>query len=179
MAYATLADLKANLGITNAVDDMLLQQYLDHAQAYIEGYTGRVFEAPADETREYSASNSAEAGVLYLDADLCQIARVVNGDGEDVTSVVSALPAHATPYYALVIPGAWTGTVSVTGRWAYSLTAPGDIVHATLRLAAYMYRQKDAQVFDVVAVPDAGVITVPQGIPADVRLILERYRRRV
>ena len=39
----------------------------------------------------------------------------------------------------------------------------------------FKYRQKDAQVFDVTAVPDAGVITVPQGIPADVKRILRSY----
>jgi hypothetical protein len=44
-------------------------------------------------------------------------------------------------------------------------------------LAAYYYQQKDAQVFDTVAIPDAGVITIPSGIPADVKLILAPYRK--
>ena len=71
------------------------------------------------------------------------------------------------------------GEVSVLGAWGYSTSPPDDIVHACIRLAGYYYRQKDAQVFDVTAVPDAGIITIPQGIPADVKLILDKYPRWV
>jgi hypothetical protein len=67
--------------------------------------------------------------------------------------------------------------VSVTGTWGYSATAPADIVRATTVLAAYLYRQKDSQVFDVTAVPEAGVITIPSGIPATVMKIIGRYKR--
>jgi len=67
--------------------------------------------------------------------------------------------------------------VYISGKWSYSSSAPDDIVHACVRLSAYYFRQKDAQVFDVTAIPDAGVITMPQGIPADVKLMLEPYRR--
>jgi hypothetical protein len=67
----------------------------------------------------------------------------------------------------------------VAGDWGYSTTAPADIVQATLRLAAFFYRQKDAQVFDTVASPELGVITVPKGIPVDIRLLLDPYRKRV
>ena len=45
-------------------------------------------------------------------------------------------------------------------------------------MASYFYRQKDAQVFDVTATPELGTITVPAGIPADVRILLDPYRRR-
>ena len=68
--------------------------------------------------------------------------------------------------------------VSVAGTWGYSATPPDDIIHACIRLAAYYYRQKDAQVFDTTAMPEQGVITVPQGIPRDVKLILEPYIRQ-
>ncbi len=65
----------------------------------------------------------------------------------------------------------------MTGKWAYSTTPPDDIEHACTRLAAYMYRQKDAQTFDTTAIPDAGVILVPQGIPKDVKMILDHYKK--
>ena len=67
--------------------------------------------------------------------------------------------------------------VSVTGTWGYSTTAPGDIKMACLHLAAFYYRKASAQVFDVTAIPDAGVITIPQGIPATVGRIINRYKR--
>lgn len=69
--------------------------------------------------------------------------------------------------------------VSVTGTWGYSTTVPGDIKTACLHLAAFYYRSKDVQVWDVTAIPEAGVITIPQGIPATVDRILGRYRRLI
>jgi hypothetical protein len=94
-----------------------------------------------------------------------------------------------TPYHSIKILGAstytWTYTtnaefgIEVEGRWAYSTTPPADILQAMYRLVGYYYRQKDSQVFDVTAIPDAGVITIPQGIPADVEQILKPYIRRV
>jgi len=95
-------------------------------------------------------------------------------------------PSSGPPYRQIVLKASsgliWTyvddpeDAISITGSWGYSASAPPDIVQATLRLAAYMYRQKDAQVYDVSAEPSAGVITVPQGIPRDVRLTLDSYR---
>lgn len=69
--------------------------------------------------------------------------------------------------------------VSVSGTWGYSTTAPGDIKQATLVLAAYLYRQKDQQIWDTTAIPEAGVITIPQGIPQTVSRVIERYKRYV
>jgi len=67
--------------------------------------------------------------------------------------------------------------VGVTGTWGYSATPPGDIKMACLHLAAFYVRKANAQVFDVTAIPDAGVITIPQGIPATVGRIIDRYKR--
>ena len=71
------------------------------------------------------------------------------------------------------------GGITVTGKWAYSLTPPEAIKQATIRLAAYLYKQRDAQVFDITAQPEIGVITVPKGLPADVKQILDGFRRVV
>jgi hypothetical protein len=120
--------------------------------------------------------------------DLCQITTVTNGD--DTTVAASAYvtnPRNETPWYGLrfkLNSGLyWTfdqdpeNAISITGRWAYSLTAPSDIIHATVRMATYLYRQKDSNTFDVTAIPGAGVIEVPQGMPRDVGKMLEPYRR--
>ena len=69
--------------------------------------------------------------------------------------------------------------VSVTGTWGYSATCPDDVRRACLVLAAYYYRQKDSQVFDVTAIPEAGVITIPQGIPATVTRVIAKYRKHI
>uniref|UniRef100_A0A6M3J628 Uncharacterized protein n=1 Tax=viral metagenome TaxID=1070528 RepID=A0A6M3J628_9ZZZZ len=52
-----------------------------------------------------------------------------------------------------------------------------QIVQAVKRLAGYLYKQKDSQVFDVTAFPEAGVMEIPQGLPRDVKLLIPMYRK--
>ena len=47
----------------------------------------------------------------------------------------------------------------MNGSFLALYIAPDDIKQACVRLTAYLYRQRDSQVFDVTAIPDAGVIT--------------------
>lgn len=188
MAYATLAELRALLGYepANVDDDALLTALLERAQAMIEQRTGRRFEA-VTETRLYDPTRDCTGQTLRLDADLLEPTLVRNGDGATISAGQYVLrPSNGPPYRQIVLKASsgliWTyvddpeDAISITGSWGYSASAPPDIVQATLRLAAYMYRQKDAQVYDVSAEPSAGVITVPQGIPRDVRLTLDSYR---
>lgn len=190
--YATLANLKEYLGSNLSVDDLLLTSLLSRAQAQVDHYCQRIFEAAADSTRKYSADATTNTGTLLLGTDLCQITSIkTDADTASPITIPSTayvtLPRNITPYYAIVLKSAasysWQYTtyvedaIEIIGRFAYSLTAPFDIVHATIRLAGYFYRQKDSQVFDVVAQPDLGVMTIPQGIPKDVKQILDIYRR--
>jgi hypothetical protein len=71
------------------------------------------------------------------------------------------------------------GEVSVTGTWGYSATPPADIRQATLSLAAYLFRAKDAAVFETTAIVESGAIAIPQGIPATVDRIIKRYKKYV
>lgn len=193
MAYASVAQLRAYMGLDVNDDDPLLESLLTRAQFAIDNYTHRTFEAAADTTKLFDAEQDTSDHYMVLDwtpyvLDLCQITTVINGDGTSISaSSYVTNPRNQTPWYGLrfkLNSGLyWTfdqdpeNAISITGRWAYSVTAPADIVHATVRMATYMYRQKDANTFDVTAIPGAGVIEVPQGIPRDVGKILEPYRR--
>jgi hypothetical protein len=194
MAYCTAGEIKTYLGITGSGDDALISTLAQIAQSVIDVYTGRTFEANADATRYFEVGVDTVGDTLYLDDDLAAITSVItNADGTSPTTLATTdyitLPRNRAPYFAIKILGSsdyvWDYSddpengVTVTGKWAYSTTAPDDIQHACTRLAAYFYRQKDAQVFDVTAIPDAGVITVPQGIPADVKIMLGPYRKTV
>lgn len=53
-----------------------------------------------------------------------------------------------------------------------------DVWEAVLELAAYLYDLKDSQVYDVTATPETGMMVIPKGIPAQVRLAINAYRRR-
>ena len=188
MAYATLAQVKDYLDIGADTDDVLLQNLIDRAEIAIETYTRRVFEAET-QTRYYERCDLDDSGfVLLVDRDLLTITTLTNGDSS--STVIPAteywlVPRNRTPKHGIRLKVDSTYSwefdtdywVSVLGTWGYSTTAPYDIVQATIRLVAYYYAQKDAQVFDVTAVPEAGVITVPQGMPRDVKVILDPYVR--
>lgn len=189
--YCTLTQLKTYISATDTGDDTILNDCIARAQGMIDSYTRRTFEAAADTARTFDAVADVRGRELWLDADLCAITSITNGDGTTVAlaSVISE-PRNVTPYYALVLKGssglAWTYTddpedaIEVEGRWAYSTTAPVDIEQACVRLAAYLYRQKDnsAELDRPVLSPD-GVTLLPTRLPRDVDDILRPYKRVV
>ena len=184
--YATLADLTAYLGIdTSTADDGLLSQFLTRAQAAVDGICHRTFEASADSTRHYDY-RSVDDYMLYLDTDLCAITSVVNGDGITIGAAsYTTEPRNMTPWFALrirdvagLVWDGWTTDIAVTGKFAYSTQAPADVAHATVRLAAWMYRQKDNTGSDAPMI--AGDVTIlPARIPSDVEAMLAPYIRRL
>jgi hypothetical protein len=190
MSYATLAQVKTYLGISGATDDALINDMLSSATAMIDSYTHRTFAAQINATRHFDAYEDVEGARLILDYDLCSIASITNGDGTAVTSAQYVTsPRNSTPYNTITLKrsyGAyWTtdnngdpeNAIAISGKWGYSQTPPADIEQACIRMASYMYRQKDSQVFDVTATPELGQITIPQGTPPDVIRLLKPYVR--
>lgn len=206
MAYATLEELKSELDLTyENTDDNLLQRKLDEAQGIIEQVCHRRFEAGEDETRLIDWSEETVDGrTLYLPEDLCQITEVVNGDGETVpfTAFVTeprlrtvgggviALPdsPKSWPWYALTLKAsstlAWTydtdpeEAISVTGRWAFSVTAPAIIKGVTLALTDWLYHRKDnPQNWEESDVSPEGVLLLMSDLPADIQRRLMPFVR--
>jgi hypothetical protein len=184
------------MGIDGADDDELISDLIDRAQEFIEDYTQTVFESSSQTTRYYTVGEDTSGGTLYLGTDLAALNTVkTNADATTPTTLTEdtdfiTLPRNETPIREIRLLGnsAYTWTyasnpemgIEVNGNWAYSTTPPNPIVQATVRLASYYYRQKDSQVFDVTAIPEAGVIQVPVGVPADVLKILDKgdFNRR-
>lgn len=193
--YCTLTELKTYQAVAGDDDDALLTLLLNSAKALIDRHCGRTFEASADATRYFTVGVDTDGRTLYLDRDLCQITSIVtNADADDggttlTTADYTTRPRNETPYHAVVLRASsdavWEYTddpeegIAVTGRWAWAVTAPDDIVQACRRTAAWLYRQKDAQVFDVTAQVATGAVTIRQELPRDVRDMLEPYVRRV
>jgi len=188
MAYTDTTTLKRYLGISSTNDDTLLGECIARAQALIDDYTNRTFEAAADTTRTFDAVEDVVSMTLYFDDDLCQITSVTNGDGVVVAaSEYTTQPRNETPWYALRLLASsgksWTyeddheDAIAVVGRWAWSVTAPAAIVQATIRLAAYLYHQKDnAQELDRTVVT-GGTVLLPGDLPRDLAQMLDYYRR--
>lgn len=202
--YTNVLALKQYLGIAADTDDTLITRLIIRAQGIIDDYCNRSFEASADTTRYFDCPTAQGGRVLtdyqfnqrrvssptlWLDRDLCRITSIVNGDGTTISpSQYFTMPANGVPLiYGIKLKGSsginWTyindpeQAIAITGRWAYSLTAPPQIVYACERLAAWMYRKKDAQVFDDTAFAEGGVMHLPKGIPADVIQILNQNQR--
>lgn len=152
MAYTTLANLKAYLGIPadETQDDVLLEGFIAAAQEAIDAECGRWFEARVD-TRSFGRE-VADGQILYLDADLLSVTGVTIGDGAQIAPAdVILWPRNTLPAWALRRRGGafWPfldadAVVTVTGTWGYSVTAPAGVARATERLASFFYRQKDA-----------------------------------
>lgn len=180
MAYVSLATLKEYLDISNTNDDTLLTNILTRAQAVFDAHFEHSFEA-VTATRYYT-DDALDGFSLLLDAPLLSVTTLTNGDGSTIDSSKYRLyPRNSTPYFEIRLLSTsntnWTfdtdGEISVAGTWGYTSSAPDDVVHAVLRLAAYLYRQKDSQVFEATAAPELGIITVPKGIPDDVMKIIK------
>jgi hypothetical protein len=192
MAYATLPELRSYLNIAAADtgDDTLLSTVLANAQRAIDGYCGWAFEATTA-TRYYDSEadvDDRDRAVLVLGEPLLTVTTLTNGDADVLLPAEYFLePANTVPKWYIRLRSStglyWTYTtdheqaITVVGTWGYTATAPADVTQAALRWAGYMYRQRDAQVWDVTAQPNAGILTIPQGIPKDVERLLASYRR--
>lgn len=207
MAYALLEELVQEMGLPpeDFVDDGLLQEKLDAAQVIIEGVTKRSFEAGADETRLIDCTPDTVNGrTLHVPYDLCQITSIVNGDGVTITADeyvteprlrsvadgASILPAvrDAWPWWGVTLKAssgkAWSYTsdpeeaITITGRFAFSVTPPDDIKTATLRLADWLYQQRnDLRDRQESGTSTDGVLLPMADLPMDVQARLTRYVR--
>lgn len=181
-AYTTVAAVKAYLGISASTEDGLLGTLITAAQSWLEKEYNRLYAVSADTTRYLDAVANVDGRRLLLPYDLCQITTVTNLGVSVAASEYTTHPRHATPWYALELKTSSTvmwdyltdpaDAIVIVGRWGYSITPPDFVVQACTRLTAYLYRQKDASTFDVTAQPDMGLITIPQGIPTDVRRLM-------
>jgi len=197
MAYASVTDLRSFLSIDSATDNALLETLIGRAQRWIEQQTGRVFEAIADSARTFDAladtalDDDGRRSVLLLDRDLCAITTVTNGDGAVIAAGQYVTePRNEPPYWAIRIKAShgtrWTYTdtpenaISVMGRWAYSASAPADVVMATVDLTAYLYRRRGVEgaSLDRVVISPSGVTMAPPGFPQSVVSVVARYQPR-
>lgn len=205
-AFVTLEDLRAYLSIDvldvpsgeedpNAKDDALLQDCIDRALTLIARLTKRTFLAPLSEayphtetTRTFDAIEDVEDdGVtLNFDQDLYALTTLTNGDAVVETAYILK-PKSGPPYDAVKLLASsgkvWTYdtdpevAIEIKGVWAWG-PCPADLMQAGIRLAAWIYRQKEVgpDLDRPIIAPDGSVV-MPQRLPADVLEIVSGYRR--
>lgn len=184
-AYATLADLKANLGITDTADDAKLNLALSSASAAIDNHIGRVFSRSAGETRYFTATDD---DLVFVDdlVTVTTLATDTDGDGTYETvwsaSDYSLGPANAAreglPYrFVKVKPlgsyrfPVWLDNgVKIVGAYGYP-TVPVEVIQAALLQAARLFKRKDA-IFGVVGGGEMGQAVVIPKLDPDIVILL-------
>jgi len=196
MTYLALADIKTYLMaggvIAHDTDDALLTACSTRAQAFIESPAGAngLFEVLADTTRSFDAVGDIRGRRLKLDYPCLAVTTLTNGDGAVIAaSEYVTEPVNYTPFYAVRLKSAsttaWTYTtspenaISLAGKWGLSLTPNDAIKQAALRLAVWLYRQKDSSAdVDRPLLTSDGAVILPMAIPNDVMALLRPYRER-
>lgn len=191
MAYASIADVRAYLNVTSSAEDVLLGAMCARAQAIVDNYTRRTFEADTDTVVRFNPLVDADGRTLWFtDRDLAALTTVVNGDGVTIPATAYVFePSLGPPWFGVTLKFysgyTWQAasdpedSIALTGRWAFSTTAPADITQATVRLAAWLYRQRDNTTdVEMLRITPQGFPLVPPTLPADVKAILDLRRRQ-
>jgi hypothetical protein len=189
-AYATIPNLKDEIGITDGIDDPMLDRALDAASRWIDNKTGtRFFTTAADETRYYTLTGG-DIGVFLCPDDILSVTSLYgdpNGDRlySDTWAVTDfdLSPLGATPYtWIETAPSgnyrftSYRRGIKIVGRFGYSTLAncPADVIKATLMMAARLFKRKDA-VFGVMGMASMGQVQLQIPNDPDVADLLRWY----
>lgn len=197
--YATLAEVKASLRITDSVDDTLLELAIESASRSIDEFAGRVFYSQGSAVR-FFAAESAE--FVAID-DLISISELATSSGSNnefdlvwtgynagspvdyqleplnnsaatdgVVQPVTGIRSRIT--YSFPVLGQ-VALVRVTGTWGWS-AVPTAIKQATVIQAARYFKRNDSPL-GVLSAPDLGYIRVGSRLDPDVEMMISGYRR--
>lgn len=175
--YITSAQVQSYGSFQGVAGEDIIDLVIPASKLAIDNYCGRTFEAGSTSARTFTktgiAVDAVVGKILHLDQDLAEAAASIT----DSPTVVY-LPENETPYHAIVITdGSWADPVIVTGYWAYSRTAPGDIIIASLQLAKWMYDMRESNEGTRVIVTPEGQVLLPSGLPPFIKVLLDPYRR--
>ena len=194
MSYATLAEFKSAIGITDSTDDTPLQSVLDATDALIDNYTDRKQGfGTATETRYYNADTYQ----YVLVDDLVSVTTLTtddNGDGTYPTTWVAGTdynlaPGNAAldgwPYTELDVSvtypknfpkGVYRG-VKVTGVFGWP-TVPNAVKQAAIIQASAVWSSRTSP-FGVIGSADlGGILRQTRALHPEAQVLLDAYRRR-
>jgi hypothetical protein len=187
--YATLAQLKASLRITDTVDDDLLELAIESASREIDAVCERNFFSTAG-TRIYTPRDSY---VVEID-DVVSVTSVKSSGAADgifdttwTTTDYQLEPLNgiaggiAVPYSFIRAVGDFTwpvsgkeATVQVVGTFGFA-SVPTAIKQATILLASRIFKRNDSPL-GVAGFGDIGVIRVGRVDP-DVEAMIHAYKK--
>jgi hypothetical protein len=187
--YATLAQIKASLRITDTVDDALLELAIESASREIDAVCERNFFSTAG-TRIYTPRDSY---VVEID-DVVSVTSVKSSGAADgifdttwTTTDYQLEPLNgiaggiAVPYSFIRAVGDFTwpvsgkeATVQVVGTFGFA-SVPTAVKQATILLASRIFKRNDSPL-GVAGFGDIGVIRVGRVDP-DVEAMIHAYKK--
>jgi hypothetical protein len=195
MSYATLAEFKSSIGITDSTDDTPLQSCLDAADQLINNYvdTKVGFGQTASQTRYYTADRF---DFVLTDpiVSVSQLATDINGDGtysqvwtsNDYVLAPRNAALDSRPYTEIDtspfsnadynFPVGYL-EVKVTGVFGWP-SVPAAVKQAALIQAGAIWSSRTAP-FGVIGSQDlGGVLRMSAALHPEARILLEPYRLR-
>lgn len=188
--YCTVAELKANVGITDSVDDGALEQSIEAASRLIDEFCGRRFYADTTATARVYRATSCD--ILRVDDVSTLTGLVVKTDtaanGTYDTTLTISTDFLAGPWNALAqgepvkvirhVNGTFPTIgprprVQVTAKWGWP-RVPAEVRKACLIEAARLFRRKDTPE-GVAGVGDFGVVRVSRFMDPDAERLLKPF----
>ena len=126
--YATLTDLKAELGETGTTNDARLGRYIAQASRSIEAFTGRTF-YPVTATKYFDAPRDGCSLFLAYE-DLLTLTTLTDDTGVITSTYYWLCPLNVTPKHSVVLDTGSLGrgfqydedpqrAISIAGQWGY------------------------------------------------------------
>jgi hypothetical protein len=187
--YATLAEVKSSLRITDNLDDTLLETAIESASRMIDGYTARTFSNAGTATRNYAATDDIN---LIID-DAISVSEVASTDevGDTYTIWTSTdyqlEPLNSRsdglymPYTGIraVNNYAWPvvdqqALCRITGVWGWA-SVPIAIKQATIIQSSRLFKRLDSPL-GVAGFGDMGAIRVGRYLDPDVEQLAMPFR---
>ena len=193
-AYATLAQVKAALRITDSVDDTLIEMARESASDLIDGYTGRTFSSSGTVTRVFAPADDYVLQTDDIAGTAVAITSSTGADGVfDVTwkttdyqlePLNGVSNGQAVPFTRIraIQDYLWPtaggeATVRVTGVYGFP-SVPIVVTQATVLQASRIFTRLQSPL-GVAGFGEMGVVRVTRALDPDVAALVEPYRRIV
>ncbi len=165
--YATLAQVKSALRITDNVDDSLLEMAIESASRAMDSYCNRVF---------YSTGTAVTRYFAPRDSYLCDIDDLVS-----LTTLNGLSDSQPTPYTRIRAIGDYTfqtlngeASVKVTGVFGYN-TVPIAVTQATVIQSSRIFKRLDSPLGIISG--ELGTMRVGTRLDPDVAQLVDGFRK--
>ena len=188
--YATLAQVKAALRITDSVDDSLLEMNIEAASRAIDEYTNRNFYNAGTAVRYYAPSDSLNVDIDDLISltsletmsdDEPNYDTTWGSDDYQLEPLNGIADGIAQPYNHIRAVGDYTfltlgneATIKVTGVWGWA-TTPIQVTQATVIQASRIYKRLDSPLGIISG--ELGTMRIGTRLDPDVAQLVDGLRK--